>query len=87
MALTESFFKTFTNKELCDATTSTEVLLCLSCESRDKVHELVAEAVAAGGRAPMELKDHGFMVQHGFEDLDEHLWELVYMDPDAGKSG
>ena len=81
MLLVESFFKTFTKKSLCDATKSTEVLVCLSADSRAKVNELVAIAVAAGGTTPMESKDHGFMYQHGFQDLDGHLWELVYMEP------
>ena len=52
MLLVESFFKTFTKKELCDATKSTEVLVCLSAESRVQVDELVAAAVAAGGSRP-----------------------------------
>ena len=81
MLLVESFFKTFTKKALCDATRSTEVLVCLSCESRAQVDERVAQALAAGGAAPNEAKDHGFMYQHGFEDLDGHLWELIYMEP------
>ena len=85
MLLVESFFRTFTNKELCDATKSTEVLVCLSVESREKVDELAAAAVAAGGTTPMQAKDHGFMYQHGFQDLDGHLWELVYMAPSAAK--
>src|SRR5918992_4139613 len=68
MLLVESFFKTFTTKELCDATSSTEVLVCLSADSRAKVDELVGAAVAAGGTTPMESKDYGFMYQHGFED-------------------
>ena len=83
MLLVESFFKTFIKKEISDATKSTEVLVCLSCESRAKVDELVSKAVAAGGKIPMDSKDYGFMYQHGFEDLDGHLWELVYMDPNA----
>ena len=81
MLLVESFFKTFTKKSLCDAAKSTEVLVCLSADSRARVNELVAIAVAAGGTTPMESKDHGFMYQHGFQDLDGHLWELVYMEP------
>jgi len=85
MLLVESFFRTFTNKELCDATKSTEVLVCLSVESREKVDELAAAAVAAGGTTPMQANDHGFMYQHGFQDLDGHLWELVYMAPSAAK--
>jgi len=34
MLLVESFFKTFTNKPICDATKSTGVRVCLSCNSR-----------------------------------------------------
>jgi len=74
MLLVESFFKTFTKKELCDATKSTEVLVCLSAESRVQVDELVAAAVAAGGTTPMNSKDYGFMYQHGYQDLDGHRW-------------
>ena len=81
MLLVESFFKTFTNKPICDATKSTEVLVCLSCESRARVDELMKLAIDAGGRAPRKPQDQGFMYGHGFEDLDGHIWELVYMQP------
>jgi predicted lactoylglutathione lyase len=60
---------------------STEVLICQSCESRAHVDALVAKALAAGGQAPMPAVDHGFMYGHGFEDLDGHMWEVMYMDP------
>ncbi len=81
MLLVEPFFKTFTKKAVADATKTTEVLVCLSVESRARVDELVARALAAGGAAPNPKQDQGFMYGHGFEDLDGHLWELVYMDP------
>jgi predicted lactoylglutathione lyase len=81
MLLVESFFKTFIDKPVCDATRSAEVLVCLSCDSRAEVDRLVAKAVAAGGTAPREPKDYGFMYQHGFQDPDAHIWELVYMVP------
>jgi len=80
MLLAEDFFQTFTTKPISDATKSTEVLVCLSCESRAKVDELVRKAVAAGGRSPREPQDHGFMYGHGFEDLDGHIWELMFME-------
>ncbi|MDB5744682.1 MAG: Lactoylglutathione lyase GloA [Polaromonas sp.] len=83
MLLVESFFQTFTPKKIADAAQSTEVLICLSCQSRDKVVEMADQAVAAGGTTPIAPKDHGFMYQHGFQDLDGHLWELVYMDASA----
>jgi uncharacterized protein len=83
MLLAEPFFQGFTKKPVADATKSTEVLLALSCESVAEVDQMVAKAVAAGGRAPVERKDLGFMVQHGFEDPDGHQWEVFWMDPNA----
>ena len=79
MLLTEAFAQGFTSKALVDAKAATEVLVCLSCESRAEVDSLVAKAVAAGGTAPRPPVDHGFMYGHGFEDLDGHIWELVHM--------
>ena len=79
MLLAEGFFKTFTKKPVADATRSTEVIVCLSCESRAEVDDLVARALAGGGTAPNAPQDHGFMYGHGFEDLDGHAWELVHM--------
>jgi predicted lactoylglutathione lyase len=86
MLLTEAKFKEFTPKPICDATKSTEVLVCLSCESREAVSDLVRKAVAAGGTIHAESKDYGFMFQHGYQDLDGHIWELIYMDPAAVQS-
>jgi predicted lactoylglutathione lyase len=83
MLLTESFFQTFTRKPVADATKSTEVLVCLSCQSRAEVDELVKKAITAGGTSPNAAQDHGFMYGHGFTDLDGHVWELVYMEPNA----
>jgi predicted lactoylglutathione lyase len=83
MLLVEPFFQTFTSKPIADATQATEVLVCLSCDSRDEVDALVQKALAAGGKAPNPKQDHGFMYGHGFEDLDGHLWELMWMDPAA----
>ena len=83
MLLTENKFKTFTPKQICDATKSTEVLVCLSSASRSEVNEMVRKAVAAGGTTYKEPQDHGFMYGHGFEDPDGHIWELVFMDPNA----
>lgn len=81
MLLVEPFFKGFTPKALCDATRSTEVLIALSQDSREEVDQMVAKAVAAGGKTPNPSRDYGFMYQHGFEDLDGHMWELAYMEP------
>ena len=83
MLLVEPFFQTFTEKPVADARKATEVLLCISCESREAVDEMVRKAVAAGGRTYKAPQDHGFMYYHAFEDLDGHQWELMWMDPEA----
>ena len=83
MLLVESFFGTFTSKSIADAGKTAEVLVCLSCDSRAEVDEMVQKALAAGGKSPNAPQDHGHMYGHGFEDLDGHIWELVWMDPAA----
>jgi hypothetical protein len=87
MLLTEAKFKTFTPKQICDAAKYTEVLVCLTSESREKVDEMVSKAVAAGGTTYNEPQDHGFMYGHGFQDLDGHIWELIFMEPGAINQG
>lgn len=79
MLLTHPKFKSFIPKEICDATKSTEVLVCVSFDARTKVDEMVRDAVAAGGTTFKEPVDYGFMYSHCFQDLDGHIWELVHM--------
>src|SRR5687767_7197552 len=74
MLLTEAKFKTLTPKRICDASKSTEVLIALFCESRERVDELVRLAVSAGGTIYAQFRDHGLMYQHGFQDPNGHLW-------------
>ena len=81
MLLTHAKFKEFTPKAIDDASKSTEVLVALSCESREKVSEMVRAAVSAGGSTYAAAKDYGFMYQHGFQDPDGHIWEVIWMDP------
>lgn len=83
MLTTETFFKSLIDKPLAQAKEANEMVICLSCESREEVDSLIAKAVAAGGRTPHPPEDHGFMYDQGFEDLDGHLWNLVWMAPEA----
>lgn len=87
MLLVKDLFKSFTRKSLCDPKEGTEALVGLSCESRAEVDALVAKALAAGGTVPRAPQDYGFMYGHGFEDIDGHIWELIYMDPNAKAAG
>lgn len=44
---------------------------------------MVVKAIAAGGITYKEPTDMGSMYQHGFQDLDGHLWEIFFMDESA----
>ncbi|MFB6960917.1 VOC family protein [Streptomyces sp. NPDC056309] len=83
MLLSKQHYANFTKKEIADSTKSSEVLICLSAESREKVDELVQKAIAAGGTATGETQDQGFMYGRAFDDLDGHTWEVMWMDPAA----
>lgn len=83
MLLVEPYFKGFTKKEIPDAKTNAQAIIALSAESREEVDRLVSLALEAGGTTPMAVQDQGFMYSHSFEDLDSHLWEIMWMDPAA----
>ncbi|MFW3459473.1 VOC family protein [Streptomyces microflavus] len=83
MLLTEPRFKDFTKKEIADASRTTEVILALSADSREKVDELADAALAAGGFPAGETQDLGFMYGRSFQDPDHHIWEVIWMDPAA----
>jgi uncharacterized protein len=84
MILTEEFFKTFVpNKQISDATKNTEVLLALSADSKDAVNELADKALSSGGKEARPAEDHGFMFTRSFEDPDNHIWEIFWMDMSA----
>jgi len=80
MLLLEEFFKTFTQKEICNTTASTEMIAAISVESREKVDEIITAVVKAGGKLHNEAKDYGWMYQRDFFDLDGHHWEIFFMD-------
>jgi predicted lactoylglutathione lyase len=83
MLTTEAFFQSLIDKPLANAKEANELVICLSCESREEVDSLIAKAVAAGGRTPHPPEDHGFMYDQGFEDIDGHLWNLVWSAPEV----
>jgi uncharacterized protein len=80
MLLVEKFFKTFTKKGICDTAKHTEMIVALSADSREKVDQMIDKVVEAGGREYREPQDHGWMYERSFEDIDGHIWEIVYMD-------
>ena len=81
MILTESKFKQFTKKQIADSKKTTEVLVSLSTESKDQVNEMLKKALEAGATETREPYDYGFMYGRSFEDLDGHIWEMIWVDP------
>ncbi len=86
MLLTHDKFRQFTPKNIANARETTEVLICMSANSRDAVDGTLAKAEAAGGIIdPGPKQDYGFMYGRSFEDLDGHIWEVMWMDLEAAK--
>jgi len=81
MLLTHDKAKEFTRKEIADATRTTEVLVTLTVENRDKVNELAEKAMSAGASKAREPEDFGYMYGRSFNDPDGHIWEVMWMDP------
>jgi uncharacterized protein len=80
MLLTHEKFAQFTPKRIADAHQTSEVLIAISTDSRERVDSITDAALAAGGREPREKQDYGFMYSRSFEDLDGHIWEPMWMD-------
>lgn len=80
MLLPHEYFAGFTTRPITDARKSTEVIVAVSADSRSNVDAIVKKALSAGARRLKEPRDHGFMYESGFEDLDGHLWEYFWMD-------
>lgn len=87
MLLSEPFFRTFTKREPCDTSRQTEGLFALSCESKAEVDQMVRTALANGATKAMDSQDMGFMYSWSFYDLDQHHWEVLWMDPKAAQDG
>lgn len=81
MILTHAKFKEFTTKEIADAAKTSEVIIALSLDSKEKVNELVNTALRSGATVANEPLDYGFMYTRSFNDPDGHIWEFFWMDP------
>ncbi|MDR6721188.1 putative lactoylglutathione lyase [Paenibacillus sp. 2003] len=83
MLLVEERFQSFISKKISNAADTTEVIVALSVDSREQVDVIVQAALDAGAKPYNEPQDHGFMYGWSFQDLDDHLWEVSYMDLSA----
>ena len=87
MLLTHDKFRQFTPKPIADARKVSEVLVCISADSRRGVDAMVDKAGPAGGKVdPCPKQDHGFMYGRSFEDPDGHIWEVMWMDVEAAQA-
>ena len=81
MLLTHAKWATFTNKPIADAKIASEVMLAISCDSRDAVDAMAEAAGKSGGFTDSNPpKDYGFMLNRNIEDPDGHVWEAFFMD-------
>jgi uncharacterized protein len=79
MLITHKMYKTFTNRPIADGST-TQVLVAIEVESKEKVDEIVTLALANGAIKYRESQDYGWMYYDSFADVDGHQWEILFMD-------
>lgn len=80
MLLVEDRFQSFISKKISNAAETAEVIVALSVDSREQVDLIVQAALDAGAKPYNDPQDHGFMYGWSFQDPDDHLWEVSYMD-------
>ena len=80
MLLVEDRFQSFISKKISNAADTAEVIVALSVESREQVDLIVQAALDAGAKPYNDPQDHGFMYGWSFQDPDDDLWEVSYMD-------
>jgi predicted lactoylglutathione lyase len=85
MLIEHAKFSGFIDKPIAPST-STEAIFSFSCESKDEVVAMASKAHSLGARKVNEAEDMGFMFSWGFEDLDGHLWDLFWMNPEHVQS-
>ena len=81
MLVEHAKFKGFVKKPIASKEVI-EAILSLACDSPEEVKALAEKAFELGGKQVNEAEDHGFMFSWGFEDLDGHLWDLFWMNPE-----
>jgi predicted lactoylglutathione lyase len=87
MLLTRERFADFTKKPVADARETTEAIFAISADTRDEVDTFADAALAAGGTSANDPQDYGFMYGRSFQDLDGHIWEVVWMSQEAVEAG
>lgn len=81
MLLAEERFRDFITGDIVDANQATEVLTCLSADSREAIDERSPRPwTPAAGRGSPSRTSTPTMYGHSFQDLDGHVWELMHME-------
>ncbi|MBN1094259.1 VOC family protein [Blastococcus sp. TML/M2B] len=83
MLLTRDRFADFVPGAVGDPAAATTQLNGLSVDSREEADDMLARALASGGKPLQPAQDHGFMYGTSFTDPDGHVWETIWMDPSA----
>lgn len=80
LLVVDSQFKAITKKEIPDTAITSEAILQLQVESRQRVDELADKAFAAGAQPANAPNDQGFLYGRSFRDLDGHHWDVFWID-------
>jgi len=80
MLQSKKFFTSYLNKPLADTKAFQTPSHTLPVESIQQVDEMLYNGLKAGGKEPVPVISESFMYLRSIEDLDGHLWGIMFLD-------
>lgn len=80
MLQSKEFFNSGNKKPIADAKNTIGSSHTLPVESLAKVNETLENGLKAGGKELIPMIDEGFIQVRTIEDLDGHVWGIIYLD-------
>jgi uncharacterized protein len=78
--VTREAFADLVTGDVGDPAAATSVVNCLTVTARAAVDELVARALASGGKPWLPARNEEASYTGSFTDPDGHVWQLLWMD-------
>ncbi len=44
---------------------------------------MINKVIEAGGKEYKKWQEYGWIFEHSFQDIDRHLWEIIFMEERA----
>lgn len=80
MLIEKEKFQLYSKRKISEALNTKQTYFTLPVENLKKVNEIVTNAIQTGGKEVAPMIDEGFMQIRKIQDLDGHLWDIIFLD-------